>query len=89
MDGPGKPLRGHRRGDHKVRPAGMPIRLSSPDKPMEHLVGVDGEDDVGLGGPSWSPVGGACCPFITLTAKNRATLPSPAGDHEGHPYGSS
>ena len=40
------------------------------------------------GGPSWSPVSGVCCPFISLTASNRATLPSP-GDHEGHPYGSS
>jgi hypothetical protein len=35
------------------------------------------EDDVGLGGPSRSPVGGACFPFISLTARNRATLPSP------------
>ena len=41
------------------------------------------EDDVGKGGPSRSPVGGACCPFISLTSRNRATLPSPAGDHKG------
>jgi hypothetical protein len=37
--------------------------------------------------PSWSPVGGAYCPFISLTSRNRATLPSLAGDHEGRPYG--
>jgi len=33
------------------------------------------------------PVGGVCCTFISLTARNRVTLPSPAGDHEGHPIG--
>ena len=32
---------------------------------------------------------GMCCPFVSLTAGKRAALPSPAGDHEGHPYGSS
>ena len=32
---------------------------------------------------------GMCCPFVSLTAGKRAALPSPAGDHEGHPYESS
>ena len=36
MDGPGKPLRGQSRGAHPGgRLAGVPIRLSSPEKPME------------------------------------------------------
>ena len=42
-----------------------------------------------LGGLSWSPVGRVCCLFISLIARNRATLLTPAGDYEGHPYGSS
>ena len=54
-------------------------------------------DDVGLGGPLWSPVGGACYPFISLTAINRATLPSPQATIKAlptqpnptRPYGSS
>ena len=32
---------------------------------------------------------GMCCSFVSLTAGKRAALPSPAGDHEGHPYESS
>ena len=32
-------------------------------------------------------MGEACFPFIPFTARNRVALPSPAGDHEGHPYG--
>ncbi len=36
MDGSGKPLRGQSREAHPCgRPAGVPIRLSSPEKPME------------------------------------------------------
>ena len=27
-------------------------------------------------------------PFISFAARNRASLPTPAGDHEDHPYGS-
>jgi hypothetical protein len=30
----------------------------------------------------------SCCRFILFTARNRAAPPSPAGDHEDHPYGS-
>jgi len=30
----------------------------------------------------------SCCPFILFTARNRDALPSLAGDHEDHPYGS-
>src|ERR1700693_4146044 len=37
-----------------------------------------------IGVLSWSSVGGKSCPFISLTARNRVALPSPAGDHEGH-----
>src|SRR6266851_3588383 len=30
----------------------------------------------------------SCCRFILFTARNRAAPPSPASDHEDHPYGS-
>ena len=42
-----------------------------------------------IGGSLWSPVGGGWWPFVSLTARNVAPLPSPAGDHEDHPYGPS
>jgi hypothetical protein len=42
-----------------------------------------------IGGLLWSPVGGACCPFILLTARNMARSHPRRGDREGHLYGSS
>ncbi len=39
MDEPGKALRGVVGAHPCGRPVGVPIRLSSPDKPMEQLIG--------------------------------------------------
>jgi hypothetical protein len=44
------------------------------------------EDDVGLGGPLWSPA----VPVHFAPIEERGYLPSPpTGDHQGLPYGSS
>src|SRR6266516_3982571 len=48
------------------------------------------EDDVGLGGPSWSPVGMGCAARSSRSQQGRGPRSHPpSGDHEGHPYGSS
>jgi hypothetical protein len=55
------------------------------DRPFAAAQGDTSE--VSIGGFWWESVGGVCCPWIERTAMNGDTLPSPAGDHEGHPYG--
>ena len=75
LDAPRQTLRGvyperqrRAQGDKKGPSIGNNLR-KSPSPSIGARV-----DDVALGGPSWSPVGGACFPFISLTARE---LPSP------------
>ncbi len=58
MDEPVKPLRGMVGAHPGGRPAGVPMRLSSLDQPMEQFVGINGVVGMMGGDACVAPCGG-------------------------------